>query len=219
MFKYMKKEYADRLLVMGQLRIGTLHDYRSTEHKSGIADVDEGKKIVSHHIKGLNVVDSETPENAENIDFRALSEFNAVAMRNCKNVVFQNVGLRRNIDSPNFFVFCTSTALSKTTMYEFEGADACLEIFDSANFYSLLTIALNRITPVRFLGVQKVAYKNRTEDWNGVDWGTHPALIKHPDYFSQSEIRAMWVPLHDRVIHPVITGHWRLGEFCRLIHI
>ena len=104
-------------------------------------------------------------------------------------------------------------------MREFEGANTCFEISDPDNFYDLLTQALSSITPVRFLGVKTVTYKNRSEQWNGAGWGTHPALIKHPDYTRQFEIRAMWEPLVAQTIEPVITAHCRLGEFCKFIHL
>lgn len=44
MYRYSKKEYNEKLLKIGEIRIGTLHDFRNKEHKIGISDNQEGKK-------------------------------------------------------------------------------------------------------------------------------------------------------------------------------
>ncbi|MDD3937386.1 hypothetical protein [Rhodoferax sp.] len=219
MYKYTEKQFASQFFNMGRLRIGTLHNFRRTEHKRGIVDVDEGKKSVSHHIDVLHIADSQAPENDGNIDFRSLDAFQAVSLNNGSNILFKNVRLTKKIESQDFFVYSTSASRSRKTMREFEGADTCIEIFDPDNFYKLLTKPLNSITPVRFLGVKAVTYKNRSEEWNGVDSGTHPSLIKSTDYIPQFEVRAIWSPLVESTIEPVITAHCRLGEFCREIHL
>ncbi len=45
LFKYLKREYAQRMLNNGAVYIGTLSYYRNIENKA-IADRDEGKKKV-----------------------------------------------------------------------------------------------------------------------------------------------------------------------------
>ncbi len=44
MYRYTNSCYNKLLLNMGCIRVGTLHDFRKSEHKKGIADPQEGKK-------------------------------------------------------------------------------------------------------------------------------------------------------------------------------
>lgn len=219
MYRYSDSKYNALLLAMGCIRVGTLHNFRRSEHKRGIADPQEGRKQVSHYIKDLHVADSNAPSNDASTDFRALSAFGAVKMEGARNITFKNVAVAREFDSPNFFVLCTSALGTKRTMHEFDGADSCVEIVDITSFYRVLTEALDRITPVEFQGIHQVFYKDRSETWNGRDWGCHPALIKAPSYSPQAELRAIWRPRFEQPIQPVVTGHYRLGEFCKAIDL
>lgn len=51
MYRYSLQKFNSSLLNMGEIRIGTLHDFRRTEHTQGIADPKEGKKKISHNIR------------------------------------------------------------------------------------------------------------------------------------------------------------------------
>ena len=50
-FRYGKHKCVDSLLSDGNIRIGTLSDFRNEEHKDGITDKMEGRKTVSHEIQ------------------------------------------------------------------------------------------------------------------------------------------------------------------------
>jgi hypothetical protein len=104
-------------------------------------------------------------------------------------------------------------------MKQFDGADSCLEIIDVNNFYQMLTATLNSRISVEFKGIHEVKYQNRSESWNGQDWGLHPALIKEPVFEPQAELRAIWQPISNKSIDPVIIGNYRLGSFCRIIYL
>jgi len=104
-------------------------------------------------------------------------------------------------------------------MREFEGADSCYEISDPNKFYRVLTETLNSIVPVVFRGFHEVIYQARKEQWNGRDWGHHPALIKETKFSNQSEIRAIWQPRSGQPIQPIIIANYRLIEACRLLII
>ena len=71
-----------------------------------------------------------------------------------------------------------SSKNSPATLGEFEGANSILEVTDSTGFFFSVTKSLGVLYPVRFRGVLAVAYKDRIEEWNGLDWGQNPALIK-----------------------------------------
>ncbi|MEH6628308.1 MAG: hypothetical protein V7739_17835, partial [Motiliproteus sp.] len=151
MYRYSAKPYNDSLLKMGVLRIGTLHDFRRSEHKKGIADPQEGKKTVSHHIEEFRGSDgAEQPA-----DLKSLTEFNIIGgdVKGAENAVFKNVLLRKKIDHPDCFIFCTSAFCFRSTMLQFEDADSCVLIKNQIGFFNSLSYALNSITPVIFRGV------------------------------------------------------------------
>ena len=203
---------------MGRIRVGTLHDFRRSEHKEGLADSQEGKKAVAHHIEDLRIPYANAPKIGETRDSRALKQFGSLQIENM-DVALSNVTFSQTFDQPDCFVLCSSENCSRETMEEFEGADSCVEIVDVAEFYNLLTAALNDFISVIFRGVHKVIYQDRQETWNGRDWGHNPALKKDPKYKRQQELRAIWQPGTNQPIKPVILTSNRIGKLCRSIRI
>ena len=215
MFRYSAKQHNDSLLKLGIIRIGTLHDFRKSEHNRGISDSLEGKKQVSHYIEKLHVPTSSDLAVRSTKDFKAIETFALVKPNSLIiDATFINVSLSMNIYHPNCFVLCTSNTAGRATLREFEGADTCVQIHDILNFYKLLTATLNSITPVEFMGIHKVIYGEKNEAWNGLNWGHRSALIKGTDYINQDEIRAIWAPKFKQKIEPVIIGNFRLCETC-----
>lgn len=202
---------------MGCLRIGTLYDYRRAEHRRGIADPTEGKKWVSHHISSLHVADSDDPSLQQSMDYRALGAFRAIHLGGAKNIRIQNISLSQEFDVPDCFLYCLSKERSERLYQEFEGADSCVEIFDPHTFFDRVSESLNDITRVRFQGVHEVTYSTRTQEWNGVDWGTHPALLKEPKFQRQAELRAVWTPIYRGTIEPVVIGNLDIPAYCRMV--
>ena len=220
MYKYLPKIYNSELLFGGVIRVGTLYDFRRNEHSKGVADSKEGKKTVLHSINYLHIADPEDPDIQGNIDFKALEAFRAVKVSStAKHITFQNIAFEQSFDMPDCFVLCTSKICSKEAMSQFEGADSCVEIVEIESFYRVLTETLNYIIPVIFQGIHEVIYQNREEHWNGCDWGRHPAIIKGIEFKRQSELRAIWQPIGNKYIAPVILFNPRLGEFCRAVAI
>ena len=77
-------------------------------------------------------------------------------------------------------------------MAQFEEADSCVQIIDQAYFYSALTSALNGRSRVTFRGVHEVVYQDRDEEWNGIDWGRSPVVIKGRKFLPQAERWHVW---------------------------
>lgn len=221
MYRYSPQKYNSELLTMGVIRVGTLHDFRCTEHNKGISDPQEGKKMVSHRINQFHVSNAGDPNIKSNIHVRAMEAFQAVKLSNSKNSdnTFENCTFKRSFDIPDCFILCTSKICSRKTMSQFEGADSCVEVVDIGSFYKVLTDTLNSITPVIFRGIHEVIYQNKEEPWNGENWGRHPAVIKETDFKEQGELRAIWQPIGNKHIAPLILFNPRLGEFCRDVTI
>jgi hypothetical protein len=214
MYRYSAKAHNKSLIDLGVLRVGTLHDFRKTEHNRGIADPQEGKKVVAHYI------DNAVVENSDDLHGRAAKAFKVMDLgKGNARVHFSDVIFSKTFDEPDCFVLCTSSEFSKNVMAEFEGANSCAEIYDRDKFYKLLTATLNSISPVIFRGVHRVVYKDKKEVWNGRDWGHNPAVIKERQFEGRYEVRAIWQPTYRQRIEPVILCNYLLGTCCREIAI
>jgi hypothetical protein len=216
-FKYAPRQYNRLLTVMGCVRVGTLYDFRRSEHRKGIADPQEGKKRVHHGIESLNIVDSNDPKLKDNKDFRALEAFKIFDVRDSKNIRIEGITVARQFDVPDCFIYCLSKASSTRLYREFEGSNSQVEIIDPIAFFRTLTLSLNSLVAVTFRGIHDVRYTSREETWNGSDWGHHPALIKELNFAPQAEVRAIWTPQFTSEIQPMVVGHSELPGHCRMI--
>jgi len=218
MYRYSSIRFNSLLCTRGEIRIGTMHDFRCLEHRKGICDPREGTKVVEHHIPDLFVKDPTDPSYRKSKDFRALEEFQAIKLEaTAKNTTLKNITVAREFDEPDCFILCTSKFCSKDTMKQFSGADSCVKILDVTNFYRVLSATLNSRIPVDYKGIYEVKYQIRSEVWNGQDWGLHPAMIKEPIFEQQGELRAIWQPKFYRSIEPIILGNKDLIPFCRMV--
>ncbi|POP84426.1 hypothetical protein CXB38_03890 [Pseudomonas syringae] len=208
-YRYSGIRHNAALLALGNVRIGTLHDFRRVEHLSGISDLNEGKKSVSHHVKYAR------NDKHHSKHFKAMRQFGLLEVHGGGDAHISNVLMVQEFDHPDCFVHCMSSELSKEVMHEFGGADSCLEIKDVSAFYERLTQTLNLHVRVRLLTVSKVSYLPRDEIWNGKDWGVHPALMKEKKFSKQREVRAIWAPDPGQIIAPIIINDIGLLQFCR----
>jgi hypothetical protein len=60
LYKYSEARFIDSLVGAGNVRIGTLFDYRKGEHKAGISDATEGTKLLTHE-PAYEVLQGNTP--------------------------------------------------------------------------------------------------------------------------------------------------------------
>ncbi|WP_028863514.1 hypothetical protein [Psychromonas aquimarina] len=210
MYKYSEEIHSKSLLNMGCIRIGTLQNYRDSEHKRGIADPKEGKKLVYHHIDDA-LINLNDPNDRNNQIAKSFGAMGGKAKVHCKGVLFG-----KDIESPDCYILCMSNKLSQSVMSELDEADTCVEIVNHTLFFDQLTLAISDITPVNFIGVYEVTYQNKQEVWNGNNWGRNAALIKDLEFKEQYEIRAIWVPQNNIQIKPIILGSAELGLACKL---
>ncbi|WP_311880982.1 MULTISPECIES: hypothetical protein [unclassified Pseudomonas] len=209
-FKYSETIHSQNLLSRGNIRVGTLHDFRKAEHKKGIADANEGKKQVSFNIPSANT------DTLSEKQKKSFEQFGGFVMGKGVRANLTNFNQIKSFNHQDCFIHCTSERYSANTLAQFDKADSCVEISDLEAFYEVLTRALNAITPVELMCVSRVHYKGRAEEWNGEDWGTHPALIKEPEFQEQYEVRAIWRPKGDDVLSHIILDEPGLIQFCRM---
>jgi hypothetical protein len=211
-FKYSNTYFSRGLAELGLFRIGTLYDFRSVEHNSGISDPDEGTKIVKVQI------DNETYESGGDVP-KALAALGLIKCDDtCSNITINNIHTTHNILSPDFYIWCASTERSTSVMSQFEGANTCVEVFDVSRFLAIFNQLMTTMN-AEFVGVFEVQYRERTEDWNRENLGIHPALLKDVRFRGQKELRAIWKPNHGNSIEPIQGRCDGLSSCCRVVPV
>lgn len=188
------------------------------EHADGIADPEEGKKTVKHAVGNITLGKSQYSPK-EWLDAKAVEDFGIFKFPNGAHGTFSDLTMYKDFEAPDMYILCSSTNCSRETMKQFGRADSCLAINDIPNFFQTLTKVLSFITPVRFRGIYYADYSDRELNWNGKDWGTDAALRKAKRFSLQHEVRAVWQPLVNKEIKPVITGHQHLTQFVEKIDV
>lgn len=215
-FKYGKKQHLMGLLGMGALRIGTLSDYRKGEHAKGISDALEGTKDIVNKIDKLNISGKDWGDQ-EKKSAEMLLKF-GMHVEPGANVTMVNSTFVKKFEL-DAFIFCFSIEENpyRRTMRQFEGADFCVEIIEIDRFFNELQSIISQVSGAhRVISPQAVKYKDRSEIYNGVDFGLHPGLIKELSFSPQNEGRIIWeYESENRGYEPFISGHWRLGSYCK----
>jgi hypothetical protein len=219
MYRYGQRAHCNELLEIGRVRVGTLHDFRRSEHKRGVADPTEGKKEVAHVFPSASFTGNDLSRAPKTKDESAMRAYGLFRVAPGASVQFTDVEFRMAHESPDCFVVCGSNECSTRTMAQFEGADACLRIIDVQTFVSVIAQELNKITRVEFAGIAEVKYQARLEEWNGRDWGDHPAWIKESEFALQHEVRAIWRPLAGHAISPAFVVDRRLTDCCLMVDV
>lgn len=187
LYRYARRRYNDALVSRGEIRIGTLHDFRRSEHGRGIADGSEGRKTVTNHVRDYVIADSRQDERVQELRMFGVNVAG-------ENITIRNSNFSNSISAPNAFILCASSRNDAATRAQFEGAETCVEISDPEEFARTLTPCLSASRPVHFLGWHPVRYQPRAETFNGRNLGLAPELIKDPAYSRQYEWRAIWRP-------------------------
>lgn len=209
LYKYTERKWAEQLIVDGGTRIGTLLDYRKTEHGAGISDPNEGFGQLSGHIRNLNLQDG-------TVETKALETLGIISGIGGK---IENVKIDVRRESANCHIWCFSTRRSAATMRLFDGADTCVEVFDPKMFFHAITNAVLRAHPsADGLVVAPITYNDRVEIWNGVGPINHPAFYKSVEYKDQCEGRAVvnrLVPTADAIY----LARSDASKYCRIVDV
>lgn len=214
LYRFASLEHNKTLASQGSIRIGTLKNFRSSEHQIGILDEQEGLKRLSHVIEDMHIHDMDSPEAKENTDLKALGFFNIFKFApGTKNARIQGITVSREVESQNYYILCMSERSDKATMQRFGKYDSCISIPDPHSFIQAATELLNTVTPVEYCGLHKVAYASKDEPWNGKDSGMDPALFKAERFALDFEWRALWAPLDEKHISPKIFSHSDLNRY------
>lgn len=188
LFKYLKKEHADKLFNDGELRIGTLYDFRKDEHGDNRSDEGEGKKTI------YEVVDDIIKDHEHNTLSPFVKQFLSIE-KGAKNTRLINGEFMQTHDCGDCYVYCMSREHNEALYDDFK-ADVCVCIKSPYKFIHALGLALKKKTLLsRECYLSTCVYCERMQCY-GRHNDYHPAIIKikTDNYKRQKEVRAIWLP-------------------------
>jgi hypothetical protein len=208
MYKYMNSRWARRFLRHGELRIGTLYDFRDEERLGpDIGDRVEGMKFVSR--RGFTELDTGNPDS---IPHFLKQRINVTPPNRLRITVLDGIGGK--LEDPDSYVLCAAEVFDPGLMRRL-GCDTCIEILNPDEFFRALSMKLRNVAN-SFWGAAKVMYRPR-EMAVHEDTGIPPTFIKAERYAYQREIRGMWPAKTSSTIKPVIIHAKKAARCCRVV--
>jgi len=209
-YKYLSYEHAEMMENEGQIRLGTLYEYRNIEkYNLEVGDKNEGKLSRIHNITApdtYNKLEEKHP-GTQGIKWDGSG---TLKIGNC---IFENVE-----NFPDSYIYCLTQEYNKNIMKEF-GYDCCIEIFRPFMFFSAIYEYLHYLSDTNLEGyfANFCVYKPREEIYDNPS-EIPPCLLKEPKYKHQKEFRAVYIP-HDKEkpIEPLIFRHDCIPSTCRIL--
>jgi len=213
LYKYLPTVFSQALLNRGSIRIGTLSDFRKSEHSPGISDPTEGTKIINLDIGEEEKYEclTEAPEGLKGF-IKITGE--------CKNLTLNEIHTTTKYRSEDVYILCLSSEASVNVMNSLEGAEECLELLYQEEFFRDLNIIMS-MESAKFDGLSECIYQSRVVAITSgrESTGPHPSIIKEPEFKAQKEIRAIWIPTNNKIIHPTTINNSNLGEYFRKVSV
>jgi hypothetical protein len=203
LYKYMAAKFAHALVERGEVRVGTLFDFRKSElHGERIVDVEEGV-----YKYAMDVDDVISPENQP----RFLE--GAIMAGPKGKIPVEGLTVRRRHSSTDCYVYCMTDRTHRDPTRAFgDEYRRCVQITDM-RFFEVLTEFL----ACKHVGVFPCRYASRDrphEYWRRER--VPAALVKPTSYSAQHEVRAIWIP-NAPPIAPVIGTCSDLPKYCSLL--
>lgn len=184
LYKFLKKEHADSLFNKGELKIGTLYDFRDQE-KYGDARGDEGEGTKEEYDK----IDYMEIENAKSNSLDTLANEFIKIKEGVTGTTLSNVEFRKKYNSPNYYIFRMSGEFDEK-LYEKFQSDVCVKIKSPYKFIHSISIELRRHN-ADYVDLLKCIYTDREKEYDKRD-DCHPALIKPVIHKVDKEVRSLW---------------------------
>ncbi|MBW2569099.1 MAG: hypothetical protein JRE23_07670 [Deltaproteobacteria bacterium] len=194
LFKFLKNDHTQTLLNYGQIRVGTLFEFRDSEKYSGlIYDNGEGQKQISVYFNRVELTGNE------------LAAFGIpIGGEGKVNLYGSTIGLRQ--DSPDCYIYPTTSSFFSSTLIQAvdDGKESCVMIKNPEQFFNVLTQNFNKGT---YIGIFPCLYGDRQLN---LDWDKHkeyikvlssvPASIVKPSkHIVYREVRTLWLKNSDRI--------------------
>lgn len=204
LFKFTKQCYADQMLTKGAFRIGTLHDYRRTEHVVQIQDAGEGTRSTYEYHGNGRIVGTEGSWVANSI-FKPVPD---------RQISLSGIALAVVENHPDCFIYC----FSETAQADVEtNYDACIEILDPLRFILDLSIAAGFSEPSDKVAFGKCRYVGRDQEV-GAELDIPMAFRKPASYMMQQEWRAVWFHTSVSPTAPIDVLCPQAAKLCRQVH-
>jgi hypothetical protein len=204
-FKYMKPKWADKLCATGLIRIGTLYDYRRTEHLAAVADAGEGQDPMVLSYTGVVPAAERQPGIIRQI------------FSNAEGLQLDRVAFEAPRNSDDCYVLSVGLEYSDRTLAEFGGA--CVRIRGFSKFAGLIHKAIWKHHRGGILeqAFGMCAYREKGREYSEHDFNIHPAWIKNQDYAWQNEARVLWRMKDASALIPLNLTIPRLAKHCKRI--
>lgn len=227
-YRFSKKQFNFSLCTLGIIRVGTLYDFRKSEHEKGIADINEGKKTLVKKANRKELLNFETSivkgidgedmmirmhKGTDGLGYGVIGPIDSDA----KN--FSNYEYRSNLNSPDCFVLCFTSSNTSETRDQFDGVDSCIIINNFMKFIELVALSINKTILLKNLEIYPVTYKSREEKWDTKNLGTNPVFIKEHEFSKQFEIRVAFHPKYKVPLQPLFIANYELGKYCSFVDI
>ena len=211
LFKYLKRRHLDSFVKKGNIRIGTLYEYRDTEQYGNvIGDQEEGVHITKFNLPQGGEVDLR--ENSLEANF--FRNFLPEKHKDIKNIVFKlEPGVHINLfsHSQDMYIYCTTSEFNLDVMRCFN-CDACIEICDPHKFFHQISKKIRH--KATFADLKKIIYKNKETTYKEPHT-IHPAIIKDTAFSYQKEWRALWTPFQPQKLRPLYIDVPKAIRYCK----
>lgn len=213
LFKYLKKEHSEKLFNDGELRIGTLYDFRKQEqYGPKIGDQSEGKKEIFEKIEHEFIED---PSNNNQLSL-FVKQFIHLA-DTAKNITIANCSFSHEHKSDNCYIYCMSKEFNDKLYEEFE-TDVCIKIKSPYKFIEYISKSMKQIGVVQGFKICPIEYTSRRKAYGKHD-EYHPSVIKDRCYSNQKEVRAIWQSQEINVTNGIIKIPVKcIKRYCEVYH-
>jgi len=215
LYKFTKLEHFKSLKQKGEIRIGTLHNFRKDEHGAMVSDSMEGKIILNGSV---NFATAESVKNNPILKTAiGIEEGTAI-----NGLLVEN----HTIVQSDCFVYCTAiefTNLIHEQWYKARKYNVCYEIRFPTIFFRRISDELAKIIPVNHVWRDEVIYHNARK---GIDPFTYTghyqeipyfALKDQVDFENQREFRSVWRPIIGaRMLDPIDLTIPALSEHVKI---
>jgi hypothetical protein len=217
--KFVARQYMDSFFDRGNLRLGTVHNFRDTlEHSQARGDSAEGHSAV--------IRDFAKGEVFEDYEGELVPMLKAKAARGGKIVFGPGSKIRGFYNSPDAYIFCTSAKFSEDLLKRWASearADACYVIEHVIQFGQAVAEAV--VSHPRHqgwvwdaFGSQAVTYVDGIIDAKDPAATVHPGFVKQKDgYEWQAEYRCVFAPKWDdsMKLDPLVLDVPAARTYCR----
>ncbi len=203
LYRFMTRDNARKLVRQGQIRIGTLHDFRRTEaYGNERGDAGEGTATI------YTSEDFELGDNSPEDKFVRGKFFADRSER----AVFRNIRFEMPVDA-NVYICCFCQKLDPLVMGDF--GPVAIKIIQPSKFVEEIARALWKKKLLgRQMALAPCKYGSRERDVRIKL--LHAAFLKPSRYEYQCEVRAIFTPKNQE-LEPVIIENHALRHHCRFV--